>query len=167
VIAVGDPPADRIEAAGALLEDLLPLRITLEQAPERWLVAGERAEDLRAPRGQSQGDVAAIGVRDDVRGRELERLQERGEVVPVLIDAARRIRPLAARVAAAVVDEHTERLRQAGHHEAPARCIHPRSMDQYEGLPAAMDLVIEPDPVRLCLRHAHSFLAVTVSRSRR
>ena len=162
VIAVSDPPADRVEAANALLSDLLTLGITFEQAPEGRLVAGERPEDLRAPRRQSQGDVAAIGVRDDVRGREVERLQERGQVVPVLIDAARRISSLAARVAAAVIDEDTERLCQAGHHEAPARCIHPRSVDQHEGLPAAMDLVIEPDPVRLSLRHAHSFLAGTV-----
>jgi hypothetical protein len=40
-------------------------------------------------------------------------------------------------------------------------------MDQHEGLPAAMDLVIEPDPVGNCLRHAHSFLSATVVRSRR
>jgi len=39
-------------------------------------------------------------------------------------------------------------------------------VDQHEGLPAALDLVIEPDPVRLCLRHVHSFLAVAVFRSR-
>jgi hypothetical protein len=35
-------------------------------------------------------------------------------------------------------------------------------MDQHERLAAAMGLVIEPDPVRLRLRHAHSLLAVTV-----
>ena len=47
-------------------------------------------------------------------GSKVERLQQRREVVAVLIDAAGRVRPLAARVTAAVIDNHPERLGQAG-----------------------------------------------------
>jgi hypothetical protein len=133
MIALGDPSADGPEAAGALLEEFPGLRVSLQQAPERRLVAGQRAEDLGAPDGQPQGDVAAVGVRDHVGGSEAERLQQRREVVAVLIDAAGRVRPLAARVAAAVIDDHAEGLSQAGNHESPAPGVPPRSMNQDQG----------------------------------
>jgi hypothetical protein len=46
--------------------------------------------------------------------RQIERLQQSGEVVPVLIDAAWIIRPLAAGVAPPVIAEHIGELGQAG-----------------------------------------------------
>jgi hypothetical protein len=36
-----------------------------------------------------QGDVSAIRVRHHVCGREVQRLEQRGEIIAVLIDAAR------------------------------------------------------------------------------
>ena len=129
MIALGDPLADGLEAE------------------ERRLVAGQRAEDLGAPGGQPQGDVAAVGVRDHMGGSEVERLQQRREVVAVLIDAAGRVRPLAARVAASVIDDHAEGLGQAGNHESPAPGVPPRSMNQDQGFAAAVELVVEPDAV--------------------
>ena len=64
----------------------------------------------RVAGGQPQGDVAAPRVRRHVCGRQIERFEQRGEVVAVLVDAAGRIRPLAAQgVPAAVIGEHSER----------------------------------------------------------
>ena len=79
-----------------------------------------------------------------MRGRQLERLQQGGEVVAVLVDAALRVGPLAARVAAAVIAQDAEVLRQAGNHESPGRRVAPRAMNQGQRLAAAVELVVEP-----------------------
>jgi hypothetical protein len=59
VIARSDQVANGLETFRALLQDLPTLRVTLEQASERRLVARKRAEDVWTPHCQAQADCAS------------------------------------------------------------------------------------------------------------
>src|SRR3954467_6089889 len=109
VIAVGDPRGDRLEAAGTRLhhrstfgvmagqpQQRSTFGVMLEQAEQRRLVAGKGTEDVRAPRRQPQRDGPAEGVRDDMGGREIERRQQSGEVVAIVVHGPRGLLPLTA-----------------------------------------------------------------------
>lgn len=95
VVALGDASSDDREGRGEPCQHLLAFRV-VEYVEQRRLVAGQAAEQLRAPGGQPQRDVAAVGDRRHVRRGEFERLEQRGEVVAVIVDAPRGLGPLAA-----------------------------------------------------------------------
>src|SRR4051794_23419565 len=156
VIAVGDPRGDRLEAAGTRLQHRSTFGIMLEQAEQRRLVAGKGTEDVRVPRRQPQRDGPAEGVRDDMGGREIERRQESGEVVAIVVHGPRGLLPLAARVAAAVVGENAEGLGETRRHQSPTPRVDPGAMHHGQGLAVAVQLVVEPDAVRLRLGHVLS-----------
>jgi hypothetical protein len=91
-----------------------------------------------------------------MRWSQIECLQKGGKVLAVLVDAARRIGPLAARMAASVVGQNTERFSEAGQDECPAGRVAPGPVDKGKRFATALELVVEPDAIDLHLGHGRA-----------
>ena len=158
----GDRPLTELgELGGSLRQQRPALRVVLEQTPQRGLVTGQREEEVGPPRSQPQRDDPPEGATHDVRRSEVEMLQERGEVIAVLFEAALRLGPLTPRVPSPVVHEQPEGLRQTGHHPTPCRGVHPGPMDQSQPLTGSVHLVVEVLVVHP--RHSNRVLQSLVS----
>jgi hypothetical protein len=69
--------------------------VVREQVEYRRLVHRQAANQLRALNGQPHRDVPSIGIGDDVRRGEIESLEQRPQVIGILVHAPLRVRPLA------------------------------------------------------------------------
>ena len=114
----------------------------------------DAVHEVGAAGGEAEGDRRAVGVADEVDRGQVERLDERGEVVLVLAARALGGWPFAAGVTAAVVDEHAVSFGQHRGDELPAEMVGPAAVDQDEGVVAvAVELVVELDAVDALPRH--------------
>ena len=123
-------------------------------AEQRRFVGDDAVHEVGAAGGEAEGDRRAVGVADEVDRREVECLDERGEVVLVLAARALGGWPFASGVTAAVVDEHAVPFGQHRGDELPAEMVGPAAVDQHEGVVAvAVELVVELDAVDALPRH--------------
>ncbi len=123
-------------------------------AEQRRFVGDGTPDEVGSARSQAERDRSAVRVADEVHDAEVERLDERGEVLFVLTARAPSGRRDAAGMTAAVVGDHPVSFGQDRDDEVPAPMVGPASVDEHDGVFAvAGHLVVEIDVVDALTGH--------------